>query len=143
MSSLIQYECKKVNSSRSNQANAEIIGNVKADHWQYNKVDDIKIPLTKLGLFLLFDIIRITVAAGFLWVTCRIDFFLEYCRIMGYYWKAILFNIFLYVTAVSKERRLIYYKSYGYKIFQHHLIFNKFNSLFITVFQCFKHNTRQ
>ena len=84
--------------------NAEIIGNVKADRWQYNKVDDIKIPLTKLRLFLLFDIIRITVAAGFLWVTCRIDFFFEYCRIMGYYWKAILFNIFLYVTAVSKER---------------------------------------
>ena len=87
--------------------NAEILGNVKADRWQYSKVDDIKTPLTKLGLFLLFDIIRITAAAGFLWISCRIDFFFEYCRIMGYYWKAILFNIFLYVTAVSKERKYI------------------------------------
>ena len=94
--------------------NAEIIGNVKAEHWQYSKVDDIKTPLTKLGLFLLFDIIRITAAAGFLWITCRIDFFFEYCRIMGYYWKAMLFNILVYVTAVSKEKRFIYYKNRGY-----------------------------
>ena len=83
--------------------NAEILGNVKAERWQYNRVDDIKTPLTKLGLFLLFDIIRITAAAGFLWISCKIDIFYEFCRLMGYYWKPILFNIFLYVLAVSKE----------------------------------------
>lgn len=80
--------------------NAEILGNVKADMWQYNRVDDIKNPLTKLGLFLLFDIMRIIAAAGFLWTSCKINFLYEYCRLMGFYWKVILFNIFLYVTAV-------------------------------------------
>ena len=81
--------------------NAEILGNVKADLWQYTKVEDIKTPLTKLGLFLLFDILRISAAAGVLWLTCKIDFFHEYCRLMGIYWKTITFNIFLYVVAVS------------------------------------------
>ena len=84
--------------------NAELFGNVKADIWQYEKVEDITTPMYKLGLFLLFDITRITLAAVFLWLTCKIHFFDEYCRLMGYYWKPITFNIYIYVLAVSKIR---------------------------------------
>ena len=119
--------------------NAEIFGNVKADIWQYEKVEDITTPIYKLGLFLLFDITRITIAAVFLWLTCKIHFFDEYCRLMGYYWKPITLNIFIYVLAVSK-------KGPKFSLPSKIIILMKFLQydyhLFIIVFQCLKCNAR-
>ena len=39
--------------------NAEIMGNIKSELWHYNNmVDDITIPLSKIGLFLFFDVLH-------------------------------------------------------------------------------------
>lgn len=81
--------------------NAEIMGNIKNDYWQYKKVEDVTIPLSKIGVFLFIDLLRIMLSSFILWKCCRINFFSEYCRMMDIYWKAITSYIALYLLAVS------------------------------------------
>ena len=81
--------------------NAEIMGNIKNDYWQYQKIENISIPLKKIGLFLIADIVRVTISTLILKIYCKIDFLLEYSRLMAVYWKPITTTIAAYIIGVS------------------------------------------
>ena len=81
--------------------NAEIMGNIKNDYWQYQKIENISIPLTKIGLFLIADILRVTISTLILKINCKIDFLSEYARLMAVYWKPITTTIAAYIIGVS------------------------------------------
>jgi len=81
--------------------NAEILGNIKNDYWQYKKVEDIRVPLTKLAMFLLVDLLRIMLNYFILWKNCRISLFAEYCKLMATYWKPITMYVTMQIFMVS------------------------------------------
>jgi hypothetical protein len=81
--------------------NGDIMGNIKNDSWQYRKIDDIIIPVAKLGAFLLVDCLRIILSSIILSKYCNISLFSEYCRLMEIYWKPITNTICVYLYAVS------------------------------------------
>ena len=88
--------------------NAEILGNIKNDYWQYRKVEDITVPLTKLAIFLLVDLLRIMLNSFILWKNCRISLYSEYCKLMGTYWKPITMYVTLQIFMVSSFVRNIF-----------------------------------
>ena len=81
--------------------NAEIMGNIKNDYWQYKKINDIIIPLKKIGLFLVADLVRVILSTLVLKISCNINFLSEYSRLMAVYWKPITTTIAAYIIGVS------------------------------------------
>ena len=81
--------------------NADILGNIKNDYWQYEKLDDVKIPVSKVGVFVLVDMVRIMFTSIILWKFCKINFFHEYCWMMRVYWIPITTKVGAYMLAVS------------------------------------------
>ena len=61
--------------------NAEIMGNIKGEFWHYNnKVDDITIPLSKIGLFIFLDLLRVVFISFALWKWCNISLFQNFAN---------------------------------------------------------------
>ena len=87
--------------------NAENLGNIKNDYWQYKKIEDIRVPLSKIGLFLLVDVLRIALNFFLLWKYCKINLRFEYCQMMETYWKAITAYVATYLLAVSYLKLLL------------------------------------
>ena len=83
--------------------NSDILGGIKNDYWQYEKINDIKVPLSKIGVFLAIDFSRVLIFAFVLWKLCRINFFMEYCQLMGLYWKPITSFVAIYLLTVSQN----------------------------------------
>ena len=82
--------------------NAEIMGNIKGEFWHYNnKVDDIMIPLSKIGLFIILDLLRVIFITFALWKWCNISLFSKFCQLMETYWKALSIYIALSMVGVS------------------------------------------
>ena len=82
--------------------NAEILGNIKGEFWHYNNsVEDIFLPLSKIGLFLLFDLLRLVLITFVVWKWCKISLISRYCQLMGIYWKPLLIYISLSMVGVS------------------------------------------
>ena len=66
--------------------NAELLGNVKSDYWQYEAVQDVSWTfLVMLGLFSM-DIVCLTFNSSILWIFCRVNLFVEFCSLMQKYW---------------------------------------------------------
>jgi hypothetical protein len=82
--------------------NADTLGNIKNGYWTYVKIADITVPLTKLGVFLLLDLLRILVSSIILWTFCRINMFAEYCQMISNYWVPIASVIGAYTIGVSR-----------------------------------------
>jgi hypothetical protein len=106
--------------------NAEIMGNIKNDHWQYIKIEDITIPLTRIGIFLLVDILRILLDSWLLWKYCKIGLLYEYHQMMETYWKPLSMYVAMYIFGVSYFTRcyvilvsciIFYYKESSVNIF--------------------------
>ena len=81
--------------------NAEILGNVKNDYWQYSKIDDIVLLLSKIGIFLCVDLLRVIFNTFVLWKWCKISLISEFCQMMQTYWKAIAMYLAFYLVTVS------------------------------------------
>ena len=81
--------------------NAEIMGNIKNEYWQYKKIDDISLVLFKIGLFLVADLVRVILSSLVLKTFCNINFLREYSRLMAIYWKPIATTIAAYIIGVS------------------------------------------
>ena len=73
--------------------NAEIIGNVKNDYWQYKRVDDVFEKLSKILIFILFDSVRGMVFGLIMWWICRLNMLKIYCTIIYEYGLLLLVYI--------------------------------------------------
>ena len=94
--------------------NAEIYGNVKNSSWKYNKVENLAVPLTKIGIFLIVDGLRVLTSTLVLWKYCKILLFSEYCQMLETYGKVIAIYIAFYLTTVSNNLHF-YHKNNKYK----------------------------
>ena len=81
--------------------NAEVLGNVRNGYWQFTIVEKVSSPITKIGLFLSIDLLRVALSSLILWKSCKINLFSEYCQLMQIYWKPITWFISFILLAVS------------------------------------------
>lgn len=82
--------------------NAEMIGNMKNEYWQFHKIEDISSPLKKIAILVIVDWMLLFFSALILWKCCKILLINEYARIMEIYWKPITFYISTTLLMVSK-----------------------------------------
>ena len=81
--------------------NAEIIGNMKNEYWQFHKIEDISSPLTKIAILVFVDWMLLFCSSLIMWKCCKIFLINEYFRIMEIYWKPITFYISTVLLTVS------------------------------------------
>ena len=66
--------------------NAELLGNVKSEYWQYEAVEDVNWTfLVMLGLFLI-DIVCLALSLSILWIFSKVNLFEEFCSVLQKYW---------------------------------------------------------
>ena len=80
--------------------NATIIGNVKNDYWQYQKVDDIKKYLAGALKMTLIDALSGVISLILLRVFCNINGFILYIKVFRKYGLLLAFNIILAMNQV-------------------------------------------
>jgi hypothetical protein len=73
--------------------NAEIIGNIKNDYWQYQRVDDVFEKLTNNSIFILVDSVRGMMFGLILWWFCKLNLLKTYCTIIYEYGLLLLVYI--------------------------------------------------
>ena len=66
--------------------NAELLGNVKSEYWQYTALEDVSWTfLVMLGLFLV-DIVTLALNSSILWIFSRVNLFEEFGSVLKKYW---------------------------------------------------------
>ena len=91
--------------------NAEIIGNIRNNYWQYESIDDIGTVVEAVSLMFAIDLCSAIIAGLLLWKMCSINILREFCRIMDEYWTIIAINIANYLNYVSTSSFFLF-KSY-------------------------------
>ena len=66
--------------------NATIIGDVKNGYWNYKEVKDPDKMFTRLFQMFSIDLLSIICTTAILWIFCKINFFLELCKVLKKYW---------------------------------------------------------
>ena len=74
--------------------NAEVLGNVRNDYWQFEKVENVFEKLSAAGLFFCIDAVRGIIFALILWYASGLNMFETYCYIAHRYG----FVLFLYIS---------------------------------------------
>ena len=96
--------------------NAELLGNIRSDYWQYKPIDDIgNVVLAVLSMFTI-DLCSAIIAGFALYKICLIDFPRQACAAMKKYWPVVAVNLANYINYVSimKNQLLIkyYYRNF-------------------------------
>ena len=71
--------------------NAYLIGNVKNDYWQFERVNNLVTKFENVFILLVIEICRGILFGMILWHFCRINMYLAYCYIVRNYGLFILF----------------------------------------------------
>ena len=71
--------------------NAGIIGNVKNDYWQFEKVEDLVKKFENILILLIIEACRGVCFGTILWHFCRLNMFAAYCYVVRHYGIFILF----------------------------------------------------
>ena len=74
--------------------NANILGNVQNDYWQYEKVENVFEKLTFNAIFFIIDSLRASLFLIVLWRYCNLNMFKTHCDNISQYGMLIL----LYMT---------------------------------------------
>ena len=83
--------------------NAEILGNIRNDYWQYKSIDDIlKLVQVVLVMFIIDGSSAVLVGC-MLWKVCSIHFLRETYKLIGSSWPIIAVNIANYLNYVSSN----------------------------------------
>ena len=81
--------------------NAEILGNIKNDYWQYESIADIwKVVQTVLVMFAI-DGCSAVIVGIILWRVCSIRILIEARKVIAHSWPIIVVNIAHYLNHVS------------------------------------------
>ena len=81
--------------------NAEILGNIKNDYWQYEAIDDIWESVRVVLVMFIFDGCSAIIAGFMLWRICSIDVLRKTSKLIGDLWPVIAVNIANYLNYVS------------------------------------------
>ena len=73
--------------------NATIIGDVKNGYWNYKEVKDPEKMFSRLFQMFSIDLFSIICTSAVLWIFCKINFFLELCKVMKKYWFILAMKI--------------------------------------------------
>lgn len=79
--------------------NADIMGGIKNDYWQYEKIDNVWIPLKQIALLFFIDMLSIAISSVLLWEFCRINTLKIYCHVVKKFW--ILMSVWVAETIVE------------------------------------------
>ena len=71
--------------------NAHLIGNVKNEYWQFEKVTNLAKKFQNIIIVFVIDVCRGIVFGLILWHCCKLNMFSAYCYIVRYYGVFILF----------------------------------------------------
>ena len=71
--------------------NADIIGNVKNEYWQFEKVTSLVTKFQNIVIVFLIDAVRGSTFGLILWYFCNLNMFSAYCSIVRHYGVFILF----------------------------------------------------
>ena len=96
--------------------NANVLGNVQNDYWQYEKVDDVSEKFSRIGMFFIFDVGRVIIFSALIWRYCKFDIYGTYCNIIRHY--GVL--IFFYITGCLSVVMCCYLKKH-FLSFNHNL----------------------
>ena len=60
--------------------NYKILGNVKNDYWQYEKVDDLAEKLKNIAIFFSLDLVLGAATGIVLWRSCQLNIYKAHCK---------------------------------------------------------------
>ena len=83
--------------------NAEILGNVKNDYWQYQKVNSVFDKLRNNAIFIVVDAIRGAIIGLLLKRFCKLNFLRTYCEIISSYGILVLVYVSGALAVVSRS----------------------------------------
>ena len=86
--------------------NAEILGNIKNDYWQFEKVDNLVDKLSNVGIFFCVDSFRGILSAFIIWYFSGLNVYKPYCYLMLHYGFLILYYISAALNLVSQRHHL-------------------------------------
>ena len=66
--------------------NANLIGNVRNDYWQYKAVDDPGWTFVLMFGMFSVDLVSLFLNASIIWITCNVNLFKEICIVLQKYW---------------------------------------------------------
>ena len=82
--------------------NADILGNVQNDYWQFEKTNSLVDKLSNVGIFFCVDSFRALISASVIWYFSGLNVYKPYCYIMLHYGFLILFYLSSALNVVSK-----------------------------------------
>ena len=66
--------------------NAELLGNVKSEYWQYEAVEDVSGTFLVMLCLFIMGIVCLALSSSILWIFSRVNLFEEFCSVMQKYW---------------------------------------------------------
>ena len=81
--------------------NAEILGNIRNDYWQYESIEDIWETVKVVLVMFIFDGCSAIIAGCMLWKVCSIDVLRKTSKLICDLWPIIAVNIANYLNLVS------------------------------------------
>ena len=81
--------------------NAEILGNIGNDYWQYSSIDNLRELILSVLLMAIVDFFSALIVGYWLWKVCSIDFLRESCCLIGDIWGVPAIIIANYLNYVS------------------------------------------
>ena len=81
--------------------NADIIGNISNDYWQYSEVEDVGSAIRDIWIFFFFEFCCRVLSAIVLWKLCRINMYNAYIEIQKEFGLAFSVQMALGLNAVS------------------------------------------
>jgi hypothetical protein len=66
--------------------NGSLIGSIRNSFWHYKEVTDVEKLIWHTSLFCIIDGLSAIIASILLWTVCKIDFYLEYCKMINKFW---------------------------------------------------------
>ena len=108
--------------------NAEILGNIKNDYWQYEKVEKLSSKLNKVAIFFTVDALRGLIFGIILWIFSRLNVYKVYCELIYSYGLLISLYITTCLTGVFYVLLSFFILS---KIFKHIFIIMCLYTLYI------------
>ena len=83
--------------------NAEILGNIRNDYWQYESIDDIWETVMVVLIMFIFDGLSAVISGFMLWRVCSINILRKTTKLIKELWPVIAVNIANYLNYVSFE----------------------------------------
>ena len=87
--------------------NAELLGNIRSDYWQYTPIEDIGNVVSAVLSMFTIDLCSAIIAGIVLYKICLINFLRQACAAMKTYWPVIAVNLANYINYVSIRKRSI------------------------------------